>query len=336
MSLEETSWPREALGEPTAAGRPPIAPVGPEGAYWPMDGLAEDMRPFMAGCVDSGEAFALVTLYAADGGPRPVGTQMLVTPRRAWSFVSGGCVESDVTLHARNALRDGAPRTLVYGRGSPFVDIRLPCGGRIEVLVEPIQPSDPAVAELLMAWRERRSLRYLSDGQRRRCMWNAEEATSGWMVNRLHRPSQRLIVIGGDPFALAIAAEGRQQDWNVTIVRPDGPKAPPPLDVTYRRDSPDRALRALAPDEWTAIVVTSHDVEFEEAALAAGLRSAASYVGVLGSRRRRAERLGRLREAGLTEPELGRLRSPIGLPSAGRSPREIAIGVIAEIGSLSC
>ena len=279
----------------------------------------------------SGEAFALVTLHAADGGPRPVGTQMLVTSDRAWGFVSGGCVEGDVALHARDALRDGQSRTLAYGRGSPFVDIRLPCGGRIELLVEPVQPDDPAVAALLEASRARRPVRYLSDGRRRCRAAPREEAGSSWLVDRLHVPSQRLLVIGGDPFALAIAAQGRQQGWDVTIVRPNGPRASPPLDVAYRRDRPDEALAALAPDEWTAIAVTTHDPDLDSAALVAALGSKAGYVGVLGSRRRLVERLGRLREAGLPELDLRRLRSPMGLPSAGRSPREIAVGVIAEI-----
>ncbi|EYD74299.1 Xanthine and CO dehydrogenase maturation factor, XdhC/CoxF family [Rubellimicrobium mesophilum DSM 19309] len=316
IALQDTSLLGEAqadvvVGPPLGIEKPEAVPTAPD---WPMEGLAEDMRPLMADCVALGEPFVLVTLHAAEGGPRPVGTQMLVTRDHAWGFVSGGCVEGDVVLHAREALRDGRPRILTYGRGSRFVDIRLPCGGRIELLLEPIRPGDPAIAALLAAWRARRSVRYLSDGRRRRSAPLGEEAGPAWLVNRLHVPSQRLLVIGGDPFALAIAMAGWQQGWDVTIIRPNGPRTPPPIPVAYRRDHADAALAALAPDEWTAIAVATHDVELDAAALVAALRSKASYVGVLGSRRRLAERLDRLRKAGLSEPELSRLRGPIGLP----------------------
>jgi len=56
-----------------------------------------------------GTPFALATLFAVDGGPRPVGSQMVAAADRRWGFLSGGCVEADVAAHARHArLRAGA------------------------------------------------------------------------------------------------------------------------------------------------------------------------------------------------------------------------------------
>src|SRR3546814_15588089 len=75
--------------------------------------------------------FPYTTLFrSADGGPRPVGAQMVVTETDSWGFLSGGCIESDVARNGREVIRDGRVRTLVYGKGSPFIDIRLPCGDR--------------------------------------------------------------------------------------------------------------------------------------------------------------------------------------------------------------
>ncbi len=79
------------------------------------------------------------------------------------------------------------------------------------------------------------------------------------------------------------------------------------------------------------MAVATHDAELDEEALAAALASEAGYVGVLGSRRRLPERLAGLRLRGLSETQISRLKAPIGLPLAGKSPWEIAVAVIGEV-----
>src|SRR3546814_12230978 len=75
----------------------------------------------MFAAADEGLSFALATIVAADGGPRPVGAQMVVTETDSWGFLSGGCIESDVARNGREVIRAGRVRTLVYGKGSPFI-----------------------------------------------------------------------------------------------------------------------------------------------------------------------------------------------------------------------
>ena len=127
---------------------PPPAPALPAPALpnWPSFGLSDDVRPELARALERGEACALVTLTRTAGGaPRPEGAQMLIGEGGALcGFLSGGCVEGDVALHAAQTLADGEPRTLVYGEGSPWPDIRLLCGARIELLVERVAPDDEA------------------------------------------------------------------------------------------------------------------------------------------------------------------------------------------------
>jgi xanthine dehydrogenase accessory factor len=137
---------------------------------WPHHGLEDDLRPRMADMLAQGRAFALVTVSAADGGPRGVGAQMVVTDNENWGFDSGGCIEAEVAIQARLTLADGEPRRLVYGRGSPWIDTRLPCGGRLDLLAERIRPDDAAIAALIGANEQRRTVRYQSDGVRRRCI----------------------------------------------------------------------------------------------------------------------------------------------------------------------
>jgi len=94
---------------------------------------------------------------------------------------------------------------------------------------------------------------------------------------------------------------------------------------------PHRYLAATAVDERTAICVLTHDPKFDDPLLEAALRSPAAYVGAMGSRRTHEDRLARLRARGLSEAELARLCSPIGLDIGARTPEETAISVAAEL-----
>ena len=302
---------------------------------WPLFGMPEDVRPALRRARDAGEALALATLISVDGGgPRPPGTQMVFSPSVVAGYFSGGCVESDIADHAFACLSDGDPRTLIYGEGSPWPDIRLLCGARIEIFVERITADDAALAELLSAEADRRPVTYVSDGYARACA----EDLSPWpeaAVEKLYEPAQRLAVIGGDPTALAIAQLGAQAGFETTLIRPKGPEAPPPIPgLAYRRGEPGEALAALGVDPWTAVAIATHDIETDHAALKAALLSPAGYVGLLGARRRLMGRLEELRADGLPESAIARLRAPIGLDIGGKAPWEVAVSVIGEIMTL--
>lgn len=295
---------------------------------WYSAGLEDDMRPRMFAACDRGVPFALVTITAAEGGgPRGVGAQMVVTAEDMGGFLSGGCIEADVALHGRDVLSTGAPKHVVYGRGSPYVDTRLPCGGRLDLLVEAISPDDPALAALRRARDDRRLVTLLSDGERRTIVNGPAEHPDRL---RDYAPVQRLVVIGSDAFAL-MAAAGQAQGWDVTLVRPKGPDSPPPLAIDYRRDDPAAALSALGLDRWTAVAVATHDADLDHEALTTALGRDTGYVGVLGARRRLPERLARLEADGVPAEDLKRLHAPIGLQIAARAPHEVAVAVIAEI-----
>lgn len=246
-------------------------------------------------------------------------------------FLSGGCIEADVESHAQASLADGQPRRLVYGEGSPWPDIRLLCGARIEILVERIMPGDAAALTLFDLAQQRLPAFWLSDGVRRLC---AEEPQAPWpgAFERAYDPRPRLIVVGGDPTALAVASLGAQSGFETMLIRPKGPASPPPLPgVAYRRDSVETALSDIGLDAWTAVAVCGHEPEQDHDALMAALPSEAPYVGLLGARRRLPERVERLRSEGLSERDLAKLRAPIGLDLGGKAPFEVAVAVIGEV-----
>ena len=248
-------------------------------------------------------------------------------------YFSGGCVESDVADHAFACLEDGVPRRLVYGEGSPWPDIQLLCGARIEIFIERVGQDDAALAELLAADHERRPVVWVSDGVKRLC--GARVDSWDGAIVQAYDPVPRLVVFGADPTALAIASLGAQSGFETTLVRPKGPETPPPLPgVAYRRDEPSAALAAIGTDEWTAIAIATHNLDLDREALAAALPSAAGYVGLLGARKRLAERLAPLRAAGFPEARLQQLHAPIGLDIGGKAPWEVALSVIGEIVAL--
>ncbi|WP_210493838.1 XdhC family protein [Microvirga antarctica] len=324
-------------------------------ADWHTFGLQDSVVPFLRDAASAGLPVALVTMVRAIGGPRGVGAQMAVTRDAVVGYLSGGCVEADVTAHALATLDDGAPRRLVYGQGGP-VDIQLPCGGRIDLLVEYVPAGDASLETLLNLSASRQPALWLSDGQSRHCVASAgdfalvppelfaardlvavtsAEAGSAGEDGPMFRwtfPARRLIVVGHDPSSLAIASLAQVSGYEVTLVRPKGPPAPPPVPgIAYRRDGPAEAFASVGLDPWTSVVVSAHNDDDDHDALLASLPSRACYVGLLGSRRHLARKLARLRSDGVGDVALARLKAPIGLPIGARSSWEIATSVMSEV-----
>jgi xanthine dehydrogenase accessory factor len=150
-------------------------------------------------------------------------------------------------------------------------------------------------------------------------------------------PPPRMLVFGAIDFAAAVATVGKYLGYHVTVcdARPvfaTAKRFPQADDVVC--DWPHRFLSATPVDERTVIAVVTHDPKFDVPLLEVALRTPAAYIGVMGSRRTHEDRLDRLREAGLTDAELVRLRSPIGLDLGARTPEETAVSIAAEIISL--
>ena len=147
-------------------------------------------------------------------------------------------------------------------------------------------------------------------------------------------PPPRMLVFGAIDFAAAVARAGKFLGYRVTVCDAR------PIFATHARfpdadevivDWPHRYLAQTPIDSRTVICVLTHDPKFDVPVLEVALRTPAGYIGAMGSRRTHDDRLARLREAGLTEDELARLRSPIGLDLGARTPEETAVSVAAEL-----
>jgi xanthine dehydrogenase accessory factor len=147
-------------------------------------------------------------------------------------------------------------------------------------------------------------------------------------------PPPRMLVFGAIDFAAAVARVGKFLGYHVTVcdARPvfATPKRFPEADEVVVK-WPHRFLADAEVDGRTVICVLTHDPKFDVPLLEVALRTPAGYIGAMGSRRTHDDRLKRLREAGLAEAELARLRSPIGLDLGARTPEETAVSIAAEL-----
>nr|WP_090279939.1 XdhC/CoxI family protein [Mycolicibacterium komanii] len=174
-------------------------------------------------------------------------------------------------------------------------------------------------------------LSYGPDGQR--------QETGMEVFVASHAPPPRMLIFGAIDFAGALAQQGALLGYRVTVcdARPvfaTPARFPGAHEVVV--NWPDRYLAAQAEqgaiDARTAICVLTHDPKFDVPVLQVALRlPEVGYIGVMGSRRTHDDRMGRLREAGLSDTELNRLASPIGLDLGARTPEETAVSIAAEI-----
>ncbi|MGS2586481.1 XdhC family protein [Streptomyces hebeiensis] len=147
-------------------------------------------------------------------------------------------------------------------------------------------------------------------------------------------PPPRMIVFGAIDFAAALVRAGKFLGHHVTVcdARPVfATRARFPEADEIVVDWPHRYLRRTETDGRTVLCVLTHDAKFDVPLLAEALRMPVAFVGAMGSRRTHADRTRRLREAGVGERELARLRSPIGLDLGARTPEETALSIAAEI-----
>jgi xanthine dehydrogenase accessory factor len=151
-------------------------------------------------------------------------------------------------------------------------------------------------------------------------------------------PAPRMHVFGAIDFAAAVARAGKFLGYHVTVcdARPvfaTKSRFPDADEIVV--DWPHRFLagevEAGRVDARTVIAVLTHDPKFDVPVLEVALRTPAGYIGAMGSRRTHADRLDRLRAAGVTDEELVRLRSPIGLDLGARTPEETAVSIAAEL-----
>ena len=296
----------------------------------------ESVLPSLKAWREEGHATALVTLFASDGSaPRPMGSQMAIAEDgRAVGSITGGCAEAAIVAEAQQRIARRANGAVRYGAGSPYIDIRLPCGSGIDVWFDTTLP-DADLDTLLAARAARHPASLVIDTQAgvARAHTGIPDNVPATAFVRRYDPLLRLVLVGKGPILPLLAQLAHAMDFEVYAFSPE----PETLELA----APHAALAAhLATpvsfgdpgfDDHTAFVSLFHEHEWEPPILDLALRSPCFYLGALGSQRTHAARVQTLAAQGLAQTHIDRLHAPVGLPLGGKNPPEIALSILAEI-----
>ncbi|OYU37862.1 MAG: xanthine dehydrogenase [Pseudorhodobacter sp. PARRP1] len=248
--------------------------------------------------------------------------------------LTNGCIEGDLALHAVKALENQQVERLRYGAGSPFFDIRLPCGGALEISLFP-SPDAKVLAEVqrCRALRNFFGLRLSSEAG----LLSLEAfGPTGWIGADFligMRPDIRLIILGEGSEAALFAMLARSAGYPYVVASPSPTTvaAVQQAGGTAQLLSGDDIPSDILLDSRSAVVTFFHDHGRETRLLLEALRSDAFYIGAQGSRKVAEQRQETLRQIGATPAELARLVAPIGLIPSTRDARTLAISVLAEV-----
>ncbi|MFI6776379.1 XdhC family protein [Nocardia sp. NPDC050412] len=313
----------------------------------------------------TGRPYAVATVVGVTGSaPRPIGAALAVDAAgTVIGSISGGCVEAAAYELCRQVLRSGTPMRASFGYADAFA-VGLTCGGTIDVFVHRVRAVDYPIVEAALRQpgpvalvrdldsgamttvdpshtvgtpldaavvAEVRAMLDIGATGVRRIGCGGAEST---ILVESFAPPPRMIVCGATDFAASVCRVGSLLGYRVTLcdaraVFATRDRFPDADEVVV--GWPHRYLADTPVDARTVVCVLTHDPKFDIPLLEIALRLPIAYVGAMGSRRADADRRTALRAAGLTDAELARLHSPIGLDLGGRTAAEAAVAIGAEI-----
>lgn len=272
--------------------------------------------------------------------PRPIGSVVAIRDDgQIAGSVSGGCIEDDLVDKVRQgALALSHPARIKYGISAEEANrFGLPCGGTLELVLEPVR-DDSRVDDLLTALAEGRRVRRILDLKTGCVALEPGDGADALTVSddrlvSFHGPRWRLLIIGAGQMSQYLATMAGALDYEVIICDPrdeyaDGWEVE---GTRLTRGMPDDTVIEMKPDAHTAVIALTHDPKLDDLALIEALKSDAFYVGAIGSHANQEKRRARLLEFDVTESQLARLHGPVGIKNGARTPPEIAVSILAQL-----
>jgi xanthine dehydrogenase accessory factor len=291
--------------------------------------------------LQQGHELALVTVLKTWGSsPRPPGSLLIMRRDGLMAgSVSGGCVEEDLLQRYRDQqLADRFPTRVDYGvNREDATRFGLPCGGRLELLVEQLSDIDH-VQQLLAAMQQQQLIARHVDLHSGQVTLEPARAGQDFVctniyVRKIFGPQWHMLLIGAGHLSHYVSQLGLMLGYRVIVCDPREEYA-----QGWRVDGtalttlmPDDAVQAFAQQPRSIVLALTHDPKLDDLALLDALQSPAFYVGAIGSQRNCAARRQRLAQLGITPAQLQRLQAPVGLPIGSHTPPEIAVSILADI-----
>jgi xanthine dehydrogenase accessory factor len=253
--------------------------------------------------------------------------------------VSGGCIEDDLIAAVREkGIVRTRPEVLTYGISADEAHrFGLPCGGTIQLVVEPLGPHSRMEELLVLAQRRvlsRRTLDLDTGAVELSTAFSEDQLRmDGGSLVTIHGPRLRMLIIGAGQLSQFLAQIAVGLEYQVTVCDPReeyrGSWSLPGVEVVHAM--PDDLVLEMKLDSRSAVIALTHDPKLDDLALMEALRTDAFYVGAIGSRINNARRRERLREFDLSEEQIARLHGPIGIYIGSKTPYEIAVSILAEL-----
>jgi xanthine dehydrogenase accessory factor len=291
--------------------------------------------------VNDGRRVVMATIIRTWGSaPRPIGALTAIRDDgMVVGSVSGGCIEDDmIDLVRKGELARDKPATTRYGiTAEEAKRFGLPCGGTLELVLEPLTRESGLDGLLARIERHELVLRRLDMKTGRVTIGSAQPtdqlAFDGATLTTVHGPRWRLLIIGAGQLSVYLAQMAQALDYQVTLCDPraeysEGWNVP---GTEFKRGMPDDVVTEANLDGHSAVVTLTHDPKLDDMALLEALKSPAFYVGAIGSRKNNDARRERLAEFDLAQDEIARLHGPVGLKIGSKTPPEIAIAILAEM-----
>jgi xanthine dehydrogenase accessory factor len=306
-----------------------------------MDSVDLEVMKAAVAWTEAGHRATLGTVTRTWGSaPRPVGAMLVIRDDgHVMGSVSGGCVEDDlIDKVKRRALGAERPEVTTYGVSDDEAKRwGLPCGGTLQIVLEPVSPAS-RLRELLEVIERHELVRRTLDMQTGAVelapgAWSDSLEFDGKVLRTVHGPRWRLLIIGAGQTSRYLAQMAMALDYQVTVCDPRDEYAEEwnLPGTTLLRGYPDDTVVAMNPDPHLAVVAVTHDPKLDDAALLEALKSPCFYVGALGSKKNNDARRKRLAGFDLAEAEIARLHGPVGLKIGAKTPPEIAVAILAEM-----
>ncbi len=306
-----------------------------------MDSIDLEVLRTAAAWINAGKRCELVTVIKTWGSsPRPIGAMLAVCEDgRVVGSVSGGCIEDDLLACVReHGITRTSPVLVSYGIDADEAHrFGLPCGGTIELAIEPL--SSRSLMGELLARLDRHQLvaRTLNMDSGAVTLAPAApgeaQTLSASLLTTIHGPRWRLFIIGAGQLSRFVAQVASAMDYSVTVCDPreEYRDSWTLAEVPLVHVMPDDLVIDARLDARSAVVALTHDPKLDDLALMEALKSEAFYVGAIGSRVNNARRRERLTLFDLSEAQIARLHAPIGLYIGSKTPSEIAISILAQL-----
>lgn len=295
--------------------------------------FVENVIPALENFLEERARICLATLARIEGSaPRPVGSQIGVAEDgRHAGMITGGCAEQAIVAEAQRCIEQDENKLVRYGEGSPYLDVKLPCGSGIDVYFETKSAAE-IVRAVAAAQVQRKIVRMAIDVPALASSMIVGDESPDALV-KVFEPDFQLFAFGEGANLISVCHAARASNFSINAFTPHRETfaylIDNGFDVSHIHHKTEFNL--LPFDAFSGVVTLFHEHEWEQNILRAALDSGAPYIGAIGSRKTHAARLEALAAATPTQRPASIIHGPVGLDIGAQNPDEIATSIMAEI-----